>query len=216
MIKKYVWLQLALLFLFGTSIAYSIPKSAENIANAYGIEEFNKVVKISYTFNVHINDKDIQRKWIWYPKSGHVIYVNENIKYRTNNVTDDLKDTDHKFINDKYWLLFPFHLLWDENVEFTEADGKQSSPINNESLNKLEVKYVNDAGYTPNDIYELYYDDDFIIKEWVFRKGGSVDNKKAMTWEQNKSYSGITISENHVGANDFRLWFTDVTVETEK
>ncbi len=199
-----------------TTAAYSAPQSAKNIADAYGYANFEKVIKISYTFNVHINGNDIQRKWIWYPKSGHVIYVNEKIKYRTSNVTDDVKDTDHKFINDKYWLLFAFHLVWDENVEFTETKGKQTSPINKESLNHLIVQYVNDAGYTPNDIYELYYDDDFIIKEWVFRKGGSVDNKKAMTWEKNKNYSGIIISENHDGANNFRLWFTDIVVEMEQ
>ncbi|NIT13893.1 MAG: hypothetical protein GTN99_06550, partial [Candidatus Dadabacteria bacterium] len=67
--------------------------------------------------------------------------------------------------------------------------------------NHIIVKYVNDAGYTPNDIYELYYDDDYIIKEWVYRKGGSAENPRAATWEQNSSHSGIIISENHTGTN---------------
>ncbi len=103
--------------------------------------------------------------------------------------------------------------MWDEDIEFTEIDGKHISPINKQSLNKLIVKYVNDAGYTPNDIYELYYDDDYIIKEWVYMRGGSQAGKRAITWEQNKNHNGIIISENHLGENSFRLWFTDIEIE---
>ncbi|NIP37997.1 MAG: hypothetical protein GWO07_02945 [Candidatus Dadabacteria bacterium] len=178
---RYILMLITTWILFTTAESYSVPQSAKNIADVYGIGEFKKVVKVSYTFNVHINGKDIQRKWIWYPKTGHVVFVNDNAKYRRSSITDELKNTDHKFINDNYWLLFPFHLIWDDDVEFIESTSKQSSPINKESLNKLTVKYVNDAGYTPNDIYELYYDDDYIIKEWVFRPGGSAENRRAMT-----------------------------------
>lgn len=214
--KKFIrclFLKFIVFFLLFAVETYSYPDSTENIAKAYGIENFKKVNKMSYTFNVQINGKDIQRTWIWYPKTDEVVFVNDNIKYKRSEITDKLKDIDHKFINDNYWLLFPFHLIWDENIEFTDMENKQISPINKESLSKLIVKYVGDAGYTPNDIYELYYDDNHVIKEWVFRKGGSPDNKRAFTWEQNQSHNGIMISENHLGENNFRLWFTDIEIK---
>ncbi|NIT13892.1 MAG: hypothetical protein GTN99_06545, partial [Candidatus Dadabacteria bacterium] len=92
---RYFLLQFTVLFLFTAAYVYSIPDSAENIATAYGIGNFGKVNKISYTFNVHINGKNIQRKWIWHPKTHEVEYVNGNIKYKRTEITESLKDIDH-------------------------------------------------------------------------------------------------------------------------
>lgn len=216
--KNYVYIKHILLIVFVVALftpieSHARPDSVQNIVKAYGIENFDKINKMSYTFNVHIDGKNIVRKWVWYPKTGDVELLGDGIKYNRTAITESLKGTDHKFINDSYWLLFPFHLVWDENVEFAKSEDKQVSPINGESLNHLIVEYVNNAGYTPNDIYELYYDDRHIIKEWVFRPGGSTDKKRAMTWEQNTEHSGILISENHTGANNFKLWFTDIEFE---
>ena len=186
---------------------------AENIAKAYGIENFSKIKQISYTFNVRVNGNEIHRRWRWFPKTDQVESVDLVIKYPRDFIPEELKSTDHSFINDNYWLLFPFHLVWDSDVKFEEVKGKRPSPIKKEMLNKLIVKYINDKGYTPNDIYELYFDDKYIIREWVYRKGGSVKNARAATWENNKKYRGIIISENHTGGDNFRLWFSDIEVE---
>ena len=200
-----------LAFTILTSIVYA--GNADQIARAYGIDRFKKIQKISYTFNVKFEEKEIHRRWTWYPKTDDVVFVDLDIKYPRDNIPEELIVTDHNFINDNYWLLFPFHLVWDSDVKFEEVPGKQPSPIKKEMLNKLIVEYINDKGYTPNDIYELYYDDNFMIREWVYRKSGSEENSRAATWESNKKYGGIMISENHTGENNFRLWFSDIEVE---
>lgn len=186
---------------------------AENIAKSYGIENFSKIKKISYTFNVEKNGNEIHRRWTWFPKTDEVEYVDIDIKYPRDFIPEDLKATDHNFINDNYWLLFPFHLVWDSDIKFEEIAEKQPSPIRNEMLNKLIVEYINNKGYTPNDIYELYYDDSYMIKEWIYRKGGSETNTRAATWENHKEHNGIIISEYHTGKNNFRLWFSDIVIE---
>lgn len=205
------WITCFLVFTILTSIGYA--GNTDQIARAYGIDRFKKIKKISYTFNVKFGEKEIHRRWTWYPKTDDVVFVDLDIKYPRDNIPEELKATDHSFINDNYWLLFPFHLVWDSDVKFEEVPGKQPSPIKKEMLNKLIVEYINDKGYTPNDIYELYYDDDFMIREWVYRKGGSEENPRAATWESNNKYGGIMISENHTGENNFRLWFSDIEVE---
>jgi hypothetical protein len=213
MLGKYVSTILITISMLVGVDAYSKPETVEKIAKAYGIENFKNVRQISYTFNVEINGNEIHRRWTWYPKTDDVEFVDLQIKYPRDFIPVELKDTDHNFINDNYWLLFPFHLVWDKDIEFEETGEKQLSPVKNEKLNRLIVKYVNNKGYTPNDIYELYYDDDYIIKEWVYRKRGSYTNKRAATWESNNNHNGIIISENHLGKNNFRLWFTDIEIK---
>lgn len=204
---------MAFLLIFSIYATNSHAGPSDEIARAYGIGNFRKIKKISYTFNVKFKDKEIHRRWTWYPKTDDVIFEDLNLKYPRDNIPEELKATDHNFINDNYWLLFPFHLVWDSDIKFEEVKGKQPSPVKNQMLNKLIVKYINNAGYTPNDIYELYYDDNYIVKEWVYRKGGSETDTRAATWENNKNYKGVMISREHRGNNNFRLWFSNIELE---
>lgn len=211
--RNYIIVSFIIAICIFNDTTYPMPDDAVKIAQKYGIDSFSKISQITFTFNVHINSKNIKRVWKWNTKTNEIIFINDNFKYNRNNLKEDLIEIDHKFINDSYWFLFPFHLIWDNNVDIEKADQKVSSPIKNESLNKLTVKYMNDVGYTPNDIYELYYDDDFLIKEWVYIRAGSETIKRAATWENNKVYNGILISENHRGNDNFRLWFTDIQIK---
>ena len=33
--------------------------------------------------------------------------------------------------------------------------------------------YLSEGGYTPGDAYDIYFNEDYMIKEWTFRKGNS-------------------------------------------
>ena len=196
------------------------------VAQKYGINNFSKVKTIAFTFNVKIGKKYIVRSWYWEPGTHKITYKGPgkdgkemNYSYYENKV--DKKDSlatfvDAKFINDQYWLLFPFHLVWDKKVNIKDA-GSKPYPISKKNAHCLIVKYPDSAGgYTPGDIFELYVGKDDLIHEWVYMPGGNAAKKRIMTWEKNKDFNGILISTEHNGPDhNFKLWFTGIKVVTQ-
>ncbi len=194
------------------------------IAKAYGIENFSKVKKIDYTFNVIFNGKTFNRKWEWFPKTNDVTFWGKDstgkeikVSYNRNkNMDDKTKKIDAAFINDNYWLLFPFHLVWDSNIDFTDA-GMKKYPIGKGEGRCLIVKYSDKVGYTPGDVFQLFLDNDNKIHEWIYLHSGSTKNPSPATWQGNKNFNGFIISTEHFGPDKkFKLWFSDINIEYDK
>lgn len=184
----------------------------EKLANAYGIDSFEKIEKLEYTFNVKKGEVEVARAWIWEPKTDEVTLVEkgDTIRFNHNSVTEELKTADHKFINDKYWLLFPFQLMWDTGYT-SELKEDVEAPISKQKLTKFIIHYNNKDGYTPGDAYDFYIDQNFQIKEWSFRKGGKEDPSLTTTWEDYETINGIKVATNHLSVDgSFRLWFTEI------
>jgi len=184
----------------------------EKIARAYGIDKFDNMGELDYTFNVQRDTILSGRSWRWRPSSGEVVSISngDTVSYNNANVGEDLKQVDHRFINDKYWLLFPFQLVWDSDMSFKLTE-KQEAPISGKPMNHLVVTYGSEGGYTPGDVYELFLDDNWLIREWVFRKGGSEEPSLVTTWENYKDFDGIKIALDHYSKDrGFRLFFTNV------
>ncbi|MEM6855538.1 MAG: hypothetical protein AAF593_14120 [Planctomycetota bacterium] len=118
-----------------------------------------------------------------------------------------------QFINDSYWLLFPFQLVWSDPT-VTDA-GMQPLPLGGGEGQKLICQWPAEGGYTPGDAYDLYLGEDGLIQQWVFRRGGQ-ENGRAHTWEDHQQLGPIIVSLDHHGpppgneGSGFRLWFTDV------
>jgi hypothetical protein len=198
---------------------------AKTIAENYGVNSWPNITSISFTFNVKNEKINVKRSWKWEPQTGDVHYsgADQNgkdttVTYNRNSMdrkNDLLTSIDKKFINDSYWLLFPFHLVWDNNVDIKD-EGQKELPIGHGKGKSLVVEYKNNVGYTPNDVFVLFLDKNNMIKEWIYKPGGSKEKQRPSTWEGNKKLGGITISTNHADAsNKFRVWFTDVKVETD-
>jgi len=195
---------------------------AEKIAQAYGINGFDNIQELQFTFNARIGEKVISRGWLWLPKENKVTYLvnsetNQPLSYCRENIaaeSESIKEIDSWFINDQYWLLFPFHLVWDEGIKIEVEEEKVNLPIGSGITTKVSVIYPDEGGYTPGDIYELYLDDNNIILEWIYRQGGSETPTRITTWDDNRQFGPIIISENHLGPdNNFRVWFSDVEVK---
>jgi len=187
--------------------------TAQIIANAHGIEQWNKVSKIEFTFNTSRS----ARSWSWEPKTQNVVLINngDTIAYNRTKIDSIFIDTDRSFINDKYWLLAPFQLVWDKGTSISEPI-KSIAPISKAELNKITLTYPNIGGYTPGDAYDFYFGDDFIIKEWIFRRGNSEEPSLMTTWEDYEDFHGMKISRKHRNAeDDWTLHFTgiDITVQ---
>ena len=193
----------------------------QHIAESYGLQHFNEVEKIQYTFNVKIGEKQIKRFWIWEPHLDRVTFkgmdYQEAITYNRSEMvgseSNKLKKIDAWFINDNYWLLFPYRVAWDTNAK-VEDIGRQPLPIGDGKARCVVVSYPAAGGYTPGDAYDLYLDDHYRLIQWVYRRGGSEKPTRISTWDDHRKVGPLTLSLNHQGEDqNFRVWFTNVGVK---
>ncbi|MEH6765644.1 MAG: hypothetical protein V7655_14160 [Aequorivita antarctica] len=190
---------------------------AEKIANANGYENWKNVSEIAFTFNVDRGENHFDRSWIWKPKTGDIsmMSANDTINYNRSQMDSLIMKTDAAFINDKYWLLAPFQIVWDEGTTFSEKENALA-PISKDTLNQLTIVYKNEGGYTPGDAYDFFYDKNLKIKEWNYRKGNANKPSMSTTWEDYENFNGIEIAKTHKDSTgNFKLYFTNISVKKE-
>ncbi len=189
--------------------------TAEKIANANGYENWKDVSEIAFTFNVDRGKNHFDRSWVWKPKTGDVSMTSakDTVNYNRSQMDSLIMKTDGAFINDKYWLLAPFQIVWDEGTTFSEKENAVA-PISKDTLNQLTIVYGNDGGYTPGDAYDFFYDKNFKIKEWNYRKGNAEKPSMSTTWEDYENFNGIEIATTHKDSTgNFKLHFTNISVK---
>src|SRR5690242_15123326 len=98
---------------------------AEQIAKAYGMDSWGQVETLRYTWNIELpGGKLIANKWEWSPKTDTVSFDGKDkadnpvkVTYQRSQLDSQSdavkKEIDPQFANDQYWVLLPFHLLWD-------------------------------------------------------------------------------------------------------
>jgi hypothetical protein len=193
----------------------------QRIGNAYGVQYFPQVDQIQYTFNVRIGEEQISRFWIWEPKLNRVNFkgtdYTEAVSYYRHDIETTasaaLKKVDAWFINDNYWLLFPFHIVWDTDAT-VEDSGRRKLPIGDGKAARVVVRFPASGGYTPGDVYEVFLDDHDRLTQWVYRRGGSEEPTRVTTWEKHRQLGPLLVSLDHRSADEnFRIWFTGVGVK---
>lgn len=193
----------------------------EKIAQANGMDNWRNVEELKFTFNVdREGNPHFERSWIWKPKTNEVtaLSAEDTLTYDRNNTAMDsiAYKTDGNFINDKYWLLAPLNIKWDAESTTTEHTMESEAPISKKPMQKLTVTYGQEGGYTPGDAYDLYFGDDFIVQEWVFRKANQAEPSMITTWEDYTEKGGLKIAETHKNQEgNFKLYFTGVEVTTK-
>jgi len=189
--------------------------TVEKIANANGIDQWENVNEIQFTFNVDRADSHFERSWKWNPKTDDVMMMTskDTISYNRTALDSISINADKGFINDKFWLLAPFNLVWDEGTTITYEDSVKVN-LSDKILNKVTTVYGSEGGYTPGDAYDFFYDENFMIHEWVFRKGNQEEPSMITTWEDYEDFNGIKIARTHMGKdNSVKLYFTNIKVE---
>lgn len=218
--RKYFTFPVLLLTLVACKNNTTVPEKkldpATQIARAHGIENWKNVTEIRFTFNVDRDTSHFERSWIWNVKEQKVtrITVQDTLSYFRNQVSDSLKPVDSGFINDKFWLLFPYQLVWDAHAQIKMQDSVKA-PISGKILKKLTVIYPQQGGYTPGDAYDAYFGEDYMLREWVYRKANQVEPSLATTWESYSDYNGLKLATTHRrGDGNFTLYFTGIEVKT--
>ncbi len=193
----------------------------QRIGNAYGIHYFSQLEQIQYTFNVKIGEKQIRRFWIWEPKLDRVTFkgmsYQDAVTYQRDEIDTTasaaLKKIDAWFINDNYWLLFPFHIAWDANIKIDDV-GRESLPLGEGKARSVVLTFPETGGYTPGDVYQIFLDDNDRLIQWIYRRGGSKNPTRITTWEDYRQAGPLVLSLDHRAEDDnFRVWFTGVGVK---
>ncbi|MDN3492893.1 hypothetical protein [Winogradskyella bathintestinalis] len=191
----------------------------EKIANAHGFENWKNVSEVTFTFQVDRDTiKGNGRTWVWHPKLDKVKMTNKDtsIAYSRSKMDSTHVSVDQGFINDKFWLLVPFQLVWDTTATISDQTTAEA-PISKTKLNLITLTYPNEGGYTPGDAYYIYFDDNYLIKEWVFRKGNTEKPSLTTTFENYKDYNGIKIATDHkMEGGNWNLNFTDITITLDE
>ena len=188
----------------------------KKIAVASGFGNWDAVTQIDFTFNVDRGGQNVaKRSWSWKPKTNYVTITNGHqvVTYNRATIDSTSQRADQGFINDKFWLLAPYQLVWDEGTKITVQD-TATAPLSQKLTKKLTIVYGNEGGYTPGDAYDFYYDaDDYIIDEWVFRQGNTPEPSMMTTFSEYQDFEGLNISTSHSNKEGtFKLYFTDVKV----
>ncbi len=221
MIKKIIWITFILTILLNSckNETKKVVKELtilEKIANANGYNNWKNINKIDFTFNVDKDTSHFERRWVWNIKSNTItnITAKDTITYKRSKLDSITTKTNAGFINDKFWLLAPYNLVWDASNFTYEHTLNTVSPINKQQLQKLTIVYSSVGGYTPGDAYDFYFNDDYIIQEWVFRKANQEKPSMINTWEAYKEIKGLKIATMHKNkAGNFKLYFTNLKVE---
>lgn len=184
------------------------------IAKAHGLEQWQDIKNLEFTFNIDREGKHFKRAWTWSPQTGDVQLAidGEKTKFNLDDITDSLAETHQKFVNDKYWLLFPFQLVWDDG--FTHETKKNiEAPISGKKMTQVRVQYNKADGYTPGDMYIIYVDSMHQIQEWGYYPGGQKEPATETTWEDYTTQKGIKIAQMHQNKDtSFKLYFTDLKI----
>jgi len=213
--------------LAATSWAQTLPPVAEQIAKTYGLDSFGQIEAIRYTFNLDLGALKLSRAWVWEPKADRISYEGKDkagkpvkatyVRSQLSSQPAVVKDeVDPAFVNDQYWLIFPFHVVWDgANVEDT---GMQKLPLGKGSARRVVVKYSSEGGaYSPGDTWELYVGSDNRVEELVYRRGGPTKPSVVIaTWAGYKKAGPLLISSDHRGTADgkpVRVFFSNVSVK---
>ena len=157
----------AALFLASNLWAQERAPILEQIAKTYGLDSFGQIEAIRYTWNGEIPGVfKLSHNWEWEPKTNKVSYEGKDkdgkpvkatyIESQLSSQPDSVKnEVEPAFVNDNYWLIFPFHAYWDKSATVTD-EGMKKLPVGTGSARLVVVKYPAEAGgYTPGDTWDL-------------------------------------------------------------
>jgi hypothetical protein len=210
------------------SWAQARPPIFEKVAKTCGLDSWDKIEAIRYTWNLQLGKLNVSRSWEWEPKTTQVTYEGKDkdgnpvkVTYKRSELAsqpDTVKnEVDPGFINDNYTLLFPLKAYWDSSPAVIDA-GMYNLPVGSGSAELVAVKYpAEGGGYTPGDTWELYVGKDGRVEYFVYHRGGAKKPSLLFaTWGGQKKAGPLLVSTDRRGYADgtpLRIFFTDVAVK---
>jgi hypothetical protein len=218
-----IGLLLGVLAFAATSAAQTHSPIAEKIAKAYGLDSWGQVEAVRYTWSAQFPGVNVTHTWVWEPKTGTVTFEGKDkdgkpvkvtyVESQLNSAPADVKDQiAPSFVNDNYWLLFPFHAYWDTSATVSD-EGMQKLPLGKGEGRLVVVKYPQQAGgYTPGDTWELYVGPNDRVEQFVYHRGGPKKPSVVITtWAGYKKAGPLLIASEHRGTADGKALTVSIT-----
>jgi len=223
------FLFVGVLFLTSNSWAQQRAPILDEIAKAYGLDSWNQVEAVRYTWNGEIPGVfKLTHMWEWEPKTGKISYEGKDkdgkplkatyIESQLNSQPESVKTAvEPAFVNDNYWLIFPFHAYWDKSATVTD-EGMKKLPVGTGSARLVVVKYPAEAGgFTPGDTWDLYVGKDNRVQYLVYHRGGPKPPQLVIaSFTGYKKAGPLVVSTEHRGTADgkpLHISITDVSVK---
>jgi hypothetical protein len=214
-----------LLILPATSRAQQLPPAAKQMAKTYGLDSFDEVEAIRFTFT--IAGLVPPRTWEWQPKTDTVTYEGKDkagnpvkVTYKRSELESQSdtvkKEIDPGFVNDQYWVFLPLHVVWDGAS--VSDEGMHETPLGKTSARKIVAKYAA-SGYSPGDTWELYVGPDHRVEEISYHRAVPVPglpNVVNAKWAGHKKAGPLFIATDHPGTADgqpIHLSLLDISVK---
>jgi hypothetical protein len=204
--------------------AFEISKStadpARMIARAYGVDHAHEIEALAFSFNIQYGDQQMRREWYWDVADNRIEYRGEGptgLPISLEYFRDDLdrgdpvlnRRVDAQFVDDQYWLLFPFHLAWEKDLK-TAYEPNRMMYIEPRESECVSVRYPEADG----EIYEVFYGPDQLIREWAYRPKAGEGPAFVTTWERHAKAGPVLFSLMHRSEDgDFRVWYDRVAVK---
>ncbi|WP_428386244.1 hypothetical protein [Mucisphaera sp.] len=185
----------------------------DRVLHHYSYDNWHQVTGLAFDFNVALpNGREVSRAWVWHVDEQIAILNPADPDAITIDLTqaefdEDTRRAHGRFINDTYWLLYPFYLEWGQ-PQITEQPANLDDP---NTPNRLIATHTT-GGYTPGDTYELDLNPEGQITAWTFVRN---DNRRPATWEHHIDAGPIRLALDHHGPNNFRLHFTNVRIRLQ-
>ena len=219
----------AVLVLAPNSWAQQRPPILEQVAKTYGLDSWDKIEVVRYTWNVDIPGLfKASHTWEWEPKTGKITFEGTDkdgkpvkVTYDSSQLSsqsDQVKnEVEPSFVNDNYWAIFPIHAYWDKSATVTDQ-GMKKLPIGSGSATLVSVKYPAEAGgYTPGDTWDLYVGKDDRVQAMVYHRGGpKKPSLVTASWTGYKKAGPLLFSTEHRGTADgkpLHIFLSDVAVK---
>ena len=201
------------------------PPIVDEVAKAYGWDSFDQVEAIRFTFT--LPEFKFHNSWVCEPKTDTITYEGKDkdgkpvkvtyVRSQLASQSDFVKQVvDPSFSNDQYWLLFPFHMIWDTGATIEDA-GMQKLPSGKGKARKVVVKYPSNGGYSPGDTWAIFVGKDGRIQELEFHHGGTAKPSKFVAdWTNYKKAGPLLFSLLHHGKADghpFSITLSNVAVK---
>ena len=190
-------------------------KLAKEVVQASGGDQWGKVKRVQFTFNVI--DKDgkpvAANRHDWDVRGGaDTITTRDNktvtVKLADKNDEGDAKTAYRQWVNDTYWLLMPLKLL-DGGVKLAHG-GTQD--VDGQKYEILNMSF-DSVGLTPGDRYTLYIDPkEKLVRRWDYMP--SAEKKVSGTWDGYEQFGPLKLSTKHQ-FGERQINMTDVKVEAD-
>lgn len=194
----------------------------DRLAAAHGIDRWGEIEDLRFTFVVESSRGTTRRSWEWDPQENTVTMESgeEAVSYDRDEIkgaSEDVVTADKRFINDTFWLIWPLHLEWADDVTVEDA-GIAEDPLSGEPVRCIRVTYPPEGGgYTPGDRYDFFVNEQWLPTAWAFHRGSQEQASLVCSWEDYQQAGPLLLATDHYNKDrSFRLSIEDLAVRTEE